>query len=98
MPDDAHPVWEFLREKADESFGSSTGGDQSAVRFRRESLVRILDAAAGVLSATRHLVEVAEDVVKQQRDRLALAPIVDDSDGPGMDSREQPRKRIDLTY
>jgi hypothetical protein len=97
MPDDAHPVWDFLRDRADESFGAAAAGE-SGVRFRRESMVRVLDAAVGVLSATRHLVEVVEEVVKEQRDRLAIAPIVDPSDRDGMDADGGPKKRIDLTY
>jgi hypothetical protein len=98
MPEDESPVWGFLRDRADESFGAAASSDQSAVRFRREAVVRLLDAAVGVLSATRHLVEVAEEVAKEQRDRLAIAPIVDRSQDDGRDTTERPKKRIDLTY
>ena len=65
--------------------------------LRRDALVRLLDAAVGVLESTRHLIGVTEEVFKEQRDRLAAGP------PSGMDRRSTPardrsRQRIDLTF
>jgi hypothetical protein len=84
---------EMLRDRA------TTNGDRddlARVRFRRESTARILDAAIGVLAATRHLVAVTEEVLSEQRDRMrdeAAAPPrrASDHDRPW-------RKKIDLDY
>jgi hypothetical protein len=98
MPADADPIWDFLRGRTDETAADPPSGGQSADRFRRESVVRMLDATAGVLAAVRHFVEVAEDVVKEQRDRLAADPVADGPDGPDPAPTDRPRAKIPLTY
>jgi hypothetical protein len=98
MRDDNDPMWEFLRERAESRREASASPGLSDVRFRRESVVRILDAAVGVLAATRRFVEVAEDVVKEQRDRLAIAPVVEGDERPYAGTDGQPATKIDLTY
>ena len=88
-------IWSLLRSRAAEDAASSTGAPSSP-RPNRESMVALLDAALGVLTATRHLVEVAEDVVRQQRDRMAS-----DAVAPAHDSRDEAgaqRRKIHLTY
>jgi hypothetical protein len=88
-------IWSLLRDRAEDDRGVPTG-DGAPPRTNRESLVLVLDAALGLLSATRHLVEVTEDVVREQRDRLAS-----ESD-PGAPRNEQSqsarRRKIDLSY
>ncbi len=89
MPGDADALWSFLR-------GIEDAADEAAAAarpaIRRESLIRVLDAAVGVLAATRRFFEVTEEVVKEQRDRLAAA------DREGVPQAESGRTRIDLTY
>jgi hypothetical protein len=98
MPEDDRTgaIWRLLRDRVPDEV-APTDDEQVSLRFRRESLVPVLDAALGVLAATRHLVEVTEDVIREQRDRIASAP------GPGADaeasrSRAGDRKKIDLSY
>jgi hypothetical protein len=88
-------IWALLRDRAEDDRGAPTG-DVSPPRTNREALVAMLDAALGVLSATRHLVEVTEDVVREQRDRLASES---DQPAPGDEqSRSARRRKIDLSY
>jgi hypothetical protein len=93
--DNEDAIWALLRDRAEDDRGAPTG-DVAPSRTNRESLVVVLDAALGVLSATRHLVEVTEDVVREQRDRLAS-----ESDQPGPRGKHSPsarRRKIDLSY
>jgi hypothetical protein len=88
-------IWSLLRDRALEDRSTPTG-DVAPSRTNRESLVVVLDAALGLLSATRHLVEVTEDVVREKRDRLAS-----ESDHPAPrdeQSQSGQRRKIDLTY
>ena len=68
-------IWSLLRDRAEDDRNAPTG-DVAPPRTNRESLVVVLDAALGLLSATRHLVEVTEDVVRERRDRLRPNPTV----------------------
>jgi len=90
-------IWELLASRA-ESDGETTPRDVVWLGVKRESAVRLLDAAAGVLTATRHLVAVAEEIVREQRDRLVArtADRIADDEAPAPDSHR--RERIDLTY
>ena len=78
----------------------SNGADEPPprrpVKASRASRAAVLDALAGVLAATRVLLEVAEDAVRSGRDRLLVAEKSDDDseDRPP----EPPSGRIDLTY
>jgi hypothetical protein len=88
-------IWSLLRDRPVDN-PTAPAGDSAPPRTNRDSLVALLDAALGVLSATRHLVEVAEDVVRDQRDRIASeaeqrAPR-DEETSPAR------RKKIDLSY
>jgi hypothetical protein len=64
---------------------------------RRDAMVRLLDAAVGVLESTRHLIGVTEEVLKEQRDRVA-AGLPSELDRRVAPSRDRPRRRIDLTF
>ena len=85
-----------------EAFGA--GRDQQADResatwsaFRDGSLVRLLDAAVVLAHAAANLATVAEQVLAEQRDRLARTaadPATDPSAGSAGDDREF----IKLTY
>jgi hypothetical protein len=58
-------------------------------------MARLLDAASLVLAATRGLISVGEEILRERRDRLRS----DDSEA--VDSEHDavvPRERIDLTY
>jgi hypothetical protein len=94
-----HAIWDLLREHAD-------AGDEARDRdaawgaARRDASVRLLDAAVGVVGSTRQLLAVVEDVLREQRDRVAAGandPTSGDnttchpSDGKG-------RQRIELSY
>ena len=88
-------IWSLLRDRAVDD-GGAPPGDIAPPRTNRESLIVVLDAALGLLSATRHLVEVTEDAVREQRDRLA-------SDAEHRASRDEQsqsaqRRKIDLSY
>jgi hypothetical protein len=88
-------IWSLLRDRAVDNRSASTG-DVAPPRTNRESLVLVLDAALGLLSATRHLVEVTEDVVREQRDRLAS----DSEHRAPRDEKSQSaqRRKIHLSY
>jgi hypothetical protein len=88
-------IWSLLRDRAADDPMAATG-DSSASRTNRDSLVALLDAALGMLSATRHLVEVTEDVVRERRDRLAS----ECEHGAPRDeqSSSAQRRKIDLSY
>lgn len=91
---DEEAIWSLLRERAEDDPRQEARGSASP-RTNRDSLVALLDAALGVLSATRHLVEVTEDVVRDQRDRLASEPARRDQ----RDEHAPPeRRKIDLSY
>lgn len=94
-----HAIWDLLREHAD-------AGDEARDRdaawgaARRDASVRLLDAAVGVVGSTRQLLAVVEDVLREQRDRVAAGasePV------PGRESAcnpsdEKGRQRIELSY
>lgn len=88
-------IWSLLRDRAEDDRGRPTD-DVPPSRSNREAMVVLLDAALGVLSATRHFVEVTEDVVREKRDRLASEG---DQHAP-RDDKSQPgqRRKIDLSY
>lgn len=88
-------IWSLLRDRAEDDRGAASG-DVPPPRTNREAVVALLDAALGVLSATRHLVEVAEDVVREQRDRVAS----DTDHRPPRDEQADSgqRRKIDLSY
>lgn len=88
-------IWSLLRDRADDDVGAPTR-DVPPSRNNREAAVVLLDAALGVLSATRHLVEVTEDVVREKRDRLASES--DQSAPRDEESRAGQRRKIDLSY
>ena len=94
MPDDG-AIWGLLADRA-ARLGDRSDDALPGRQFGRESQVRLLTAAIGVLAATRELVDVAEDVLRQRRDRLAEEP----DDGPTEPRHQDPpgRRRIDLTY
>jgi hypothetical protein len=97
MPEDREgAIWRLLRDRAADDSALPDDGPASP-GFRRESLVPVLDAVLGVLAATRHLVEVTEDVVREQRDRMASA---NGAGGTTETSRTTPaeRRKIDLSY
>jgi hypothetical protein len=66
------------------------------VSAKRESLSRLLDAAIEVLGATERLLSVAEDLLREQRERLAAPPPEPPDDGH--EERAERPRRIDLTY
>jgi hypothetical protein len=88
-------IWSLLRDRAADDRSAPTG-DIAPPRTNRESLVVVLDAALGLLSATRHLVEVTEDVVREQRDRLASES--DHRSPRDEQSQSAQRRKIDLSY
>lgn len=66
---------------------------------RREATTRMLDAAIGALAATGHLVAVAEEVLRDQRDRLAPDPPTGGGPTPAPPAPwATGRHRIDLSY
>jgi len=97
MPEDRDgAIWRLLRDRVPDD-AAPPRGDQESPSSRRESLVPVLDAVLGVLAATRHLVEVTEDVVREQRDRMASAADPDPEPG-GSKTMAAKRKKIDLSY
>jgi hypothetical protein len=95
MPDTREEaIWSLLRDRA--ANDPMAGASESApLRSNRDSLVALFDAALGMLSATRHLVEVTEDVVREQRDRIA-SESENRAAQDGQSSAQ--RTKIDLTY
>jgi hypothetical protein len=80
-------IWDLLKDRSDYEGVAEPRGGRGA-RGGRDAWVPILDAALGVLAATRHLVEVTEEVVREQRDRMADRP----------STPERPPTKIDLSY
>ena len=62
--------------------------DEAYLRFRRESVVRVLDAAIAMVSATNELVVAAEELLRDQRARL-----VSDERRESGDSERRPNRR-----
>jgi hypothetical protein len=93
--DDA--IWELLSDHARRD-DEPARDDPAWSNVKRESAARLLEAAAGVLAATRHLVTVAEEIVEEQRDRIVAGsePRPVDEAQPAEPQRR--RERIDLTY
>jgi hypothetical protein len=90
-------IWSLLRDRPVDDPRAPVG-DSAPSRTNRDSLVALLDAALGMLSATRHLVEVAEDVVRDQRDRIA-SESESEQRAPGDEqSPSAQRRKIDLSY
>ena len=91
------PLWDLLRERAErDALAGDVCSSEALMTFRRDSVIRLLDAAVGVLSATRHLVEIAEEVLSEQRDRIRAA----DAGAERVDTQGDPSspRRIDLSY
>ena len=88
-------VWRLLTERA--SGRRPPSDDAAAAEFRRVSGVRLLDAAIGVLAATRELVAVGEDILRQQRERLAAPPDGADATSRRPRAESQP-ETVPLTY
>jgi hypothetical protein len=61
----------------------------------RDQIARLLDAAALVLAATRGLISVGEEILKERRDRLRTDAVEPDEPATEESTR---RERIDLTY
>jgi hypothetical protein len=95
--DDA--IWDLLREHADAG-NEARDRDAAWGAARRDASVRLLDAAVGVVGSTRQFLAVVEDVLREQRDRVA-AGAPDRGDGVGVTgdpSDEKGRQRIELSY
>lgn len=93
------PVWALLADHLGGGDARAAGTQPGpATAARREAAVRLLDAAAGVLVATGHLVAVAEEVVRAQRDRLATDAAGGASATDGAEPGHGARQRIDITY
>jgi hypothetical protein len=94
--DDA--VWHLLREHA-EAGDEARDHDAAWAATRRDASVRLLDAAVGVVGSTRQLLAVLEDVLREQRDRVAGGP---DPPVRVEPASRQPdtteRQRIELSY
>lgn len=78
--------------------GDPGGPDGVWDEARREAATRLLDAAIGALAATGQLVSVAEDVLRDQRDRLAADRPPDHRRPPATKAPPAARHRIDLSY
>jgi hypothetical protein len=88
-------IWSLLRDRPTDD-PREPAGEAASSRTNRDSRVALFDAALGVLSATRHLVEVTEDVVRERRDRIAS----ESEHRAPRDEQSSPaqRQKIDLSY
>jgi hypothetical protein len=91
------PIWELLSDHA-RQVDEPARDNRAWSNVKRESAARLLEAAAGVLAATRHLVTVAEEVVEEQRDRIVAGGEPRPVDEPQPAEPQRRRERIDLTY
>ena len=93
MPDPRDP-WEDLRPGAETDAGEE--GQRVWQSFRRDSLVRLLDAALLMAQAAGNLARVSEEILAEQRDRLrdTSENVTSAADSSPVDSRS----RIHLTY
>lgn len=78
-----------------ETTGNGGGRDAASSDARRDATVRVLDAAVGVVGSTRYLLAVIEDVLREQRDRVAAGA---GTQSPAARPHPSGRERIDLTY
>ena len=66
---------------------------------QQESLVRLLDAAVGLLAATREVLGALEHVLESRRDGIVATPGAPlREDDPPAAKRDGSATRIDLTY
>src|SRR5262249_16146790 len=92
---------EFIRERLTESAGdvrASLRDDDPAARAAR---AKVLDAAAGVLSALQTLLRATEEMVLHRRDRLVAGPAKDPESQGTMQCADAPApaaENIPLTY
>ncbi len=98
MPSD-DSLGDILRERIMGDRPDLEEGDDHAAlaaHLTDEQAARLFDAAIAVLAATRGLVGVGEEILRERRDRL-----IEGRDGPERDgdADDLPRRtRIDLTY
>jgi hypothetical protein len=101
VPDD-DAIWKLLTERARAGARPQQDGGPEATRFRRESKARLVSAAIDVLAAARTLVDVAEDVLRQYRDRLDEAPgelpTPPEHEEENEEAHERGPRTIHLTY
>ena len=89
-----HDPWEDLPPGAHPD--AAEDGQRVWQSFRRDSLVRLLDAALIMAQAAGNLARVSEEILAEQRDRLRGAA----ESGPANPEKpvSENRSRIDLTY
>jgi hypothetical protein len=81
-----------------DSVGDVGRGDAAGTDGRRDATLRVLDAAVGVVGSTRHLLAVLEDVLREQRERVAAGTTPPSPREDGTSRTASGRQRIDLTY
>ena len=87
------PFREFLRERVESE--SVAPPRRRRRRLTDDQAARLLDAAAAVLAATKGLVSVGEQILRERRDGL-LTTAGDHEGSPHANG--ETRKHIDLTY
>jgi hypothetical protein len=94
--DDDDAIWKLLAARP--RTRAPDADDLAGRRLRRESMVKILTAAIGVVTATRELLDVTEAALLEHRDRLALGAETRGEDDCSLHERGHKRSRIDLSY
>lgn len=89
-------IRDLLRERAEAE------PSERPRRLRRhltdDQAARLLEAAAAVLAATKGLVSVGEQVLRERRDDLLARAAGSERPDPANDTNGQKRTHIDLTY
>lgn len=93
-------IWDLVRDHERPDDPPQPRDDEQALRAtesRRDALVRVLDAAVGVLESSRILIVAAEEALREHRDNVAAALPTELEDRETGAPRAS-RHRIDLTF
>ncbi len=102
MPEAADLPFAFLRDllARDDTGDDEARAETTSIRpeaTNESAKAAMLDATVGVLAALRQLLQAAEDLVRERRDRMGTSAATDPP--PSSPSPAQPgRERLDLTY
>lgn len=93
-------IWDLVRDHERAGDAPQPCEDQQALlaaEARRDALIRVLDAAVGVLESTRILIVVAAESLSEHRDRVAAA-LPKQLEDRETDPPRATRQHIDLTF
>jgi hypothetical protein len=90
-------LWAVLGERLATGDGDRRGPPPSWDESSRDAAIRVLDAGIAAMAATAHFATVAEELLRDRRDRLAPGPPTEHGE-PEAGAPPRPAGRIDLTY